>query len=407
MFKKIINFTPLEKTGESKKTKTSLEKQKIASKSGFLDSLTGFVKYHNAFSIALIFIFLAFTSAMAASEDVRDAILGEEIVEKIGVDNSFLLNADLASFDLAMEIVDVTEDAEPLDGEEIGGRNNFYIDYQYQTLGISDNAWQPVLHQKRLVVSKTDLAGRDLGLYVIEELGEVIDSELVYLGQVQKNEKEIKGPTFVTEETKYEGLKKMVFNTKTKELPGYQPVVKPIVSDEIVTTPPNGSMQNAGLAGSGFDDFTGTIEELDGNGYPVDSTYYVWLMKNCLEIDSYWYDDICNSEKEVVVVDSSETGDETDEPDEEGEIAETGTNEAPPTSDIPTCDVDNLNLCTTQEMCTGINSFWYDEVCNLADKAVVEEPTDTDVPDPEAEENTTNTSAPEVLSPAAEETTEI
>ncbi|MFZ2969756.1 MAG: hypothetical protein WA063_01260 [Minisyncoccia bacterium] len=190
MLQKILNFTLLEKTGEGKKTETLLEKRKIARKSGFLDSLTGFVKYHNAVSIGISLILVLSFSAMA-SEDVRDTILGEKIITEQGIDNSVLLAADLANFDLAMKITAVSQDPEPTvlaNGENAPGDQNYYITYTFKTLGLEDNRWREIAREKILTVSKAALGSEDLGIYATEEISEVADNKLAYLKEVQTAE---------------------------------------------------------------------------------------------------------------------------------------------------------------------------------------------------------------------------
>ena len=189
-----------------------------------LKKIIHFIKYHNAFTIGLILVFVA-SGVIFASDTVREATIGKAVVEKAGIDNTALLAADLDNFDFWVTITGVTED-----------EKNYYVGYTYKTLGIRDNVWQPVSRQETLEVSKSALAGRDLGLYVTEELGEVVDSELAYLKEVQQKQQEI-GVMLVQETTKYTGLIGLVLNAKTRELPGYEPVVKPpelpvIVYDE-------------------------------------------------------------------------------------------------------------------------------------------------------------------------------
>ncbi|NCO25225.1 hypothetical protein GW901_01695, partial [Candidatus Parcubacteria bacterium] len=60
----------------------------------------------------------------------------------------------------------------------------------YQTLAIKDNIWQPVVREQTLTVSKAALGGKDLGLYVQEELSEVANYELSYLKEIQTIERE-------------------------------------------------------------------------------------------------------------------------------------------------------------------------------------------------------------------------
>ena len=46
--------------------------------------------------------------------------------------------------------------------------------------------WQIVTKEKRISVAKEVLGDRDLGDYLSEELGEVIDNEIVFLKEVQE-----------------------------------------------------------------------------------------------------------------------------------------------------------------------------------------------------------------------------
>ena len=191
-----------------------------------LKKIINFIKYSNIFTIFALVAFVAITSAVASNEDVIKKVLGGEIIETQGVDNTLLLATDLDNFDLEMKITNVTEDIElvenveltedPEDVEDVedsesfedsesNQTGNYYVDYEYKTLGIQDNVWQEILRQKQMVISKVSLEGRDLGLHIMEELGEVIDYQLAYLKEVQENE-EAKGDTPVLEKTIYTGL---------------------------------------------------------------------------------------------------------------------------------------------------------------------------------------------------------
>jgi len=177
--------------------------------------IINFIKYHNAMAIAVSLIFVLSFSAMA-SETVRDTVIGEKIETVQGIDNSQLLASDLDNLNLKLTIINVVQD-----------NQNYYVDYQFKTLAIKDNVWQSVLKNKRLTVSKAFLAESDLGLYVQEELGEVIDYELSYLKEVQTIQKR-KGKTEIVKTTEYTGLIGLALNVKNKIFPGYEPVVKPL-----------------------------------------------------------------------------------------------------------------------------------------------------------------------------------
>lgn len=184
-----------------------------------------FIKYHNAFTIGLALLFV-FSGVIFASEDAREAALGKKVVTQGGIDNSWILAADLDNFDFQMTVQGVKEDVK-----------NYYVDYSYRTLGIQGNAWREVLEEDTLSVSKEAIGGRDLGLYVQEELGEIIDSQLAYLQEVRELES-AKGQTFVRETTEYTGLIGLVLNPQTKTLSGYEPVVRPADTGQIVGQEP-------------------------------------------------------------------------------------------------------------------------------------------------------------------------
>ena len=289
-----------------------------------LKKIINFIKYSNVFTIAAIVVFVVIATAVASNDDIKNRVLGEKIVTESGIDNSALLAADLENFDLEMKILDVKED-----------EDNYYLVYQFQTLGIRENIWQTVLRQKELEISKKALAGQDLGLYAAEELGEVIDYELAYLKEVQENENK-KGDNRIVQETKYEGLLGLIISTKTKELPPeYELVVKPPVIEEIPPAPfdkggDDGSTQENGTNG-GDDQNSGEID------IPYDNSYYQKLKELCEENDLFWYDNVCNDEEEAVLI----------------------------------CDSDNLNLCDTRELCEGVNSYWYNDICNVEAKTIL------------------------------------
>ncbi|MCK5475626.1 MAG: hypothetical protein KAI71_03540 [Candidatus Pacebacteria bacterium] len=322
-----------------------------------------FIKYNLLIVVVGIVAFVAVASAVASNENIKKNVIGEEIVKKSGVDNSLLLVIDLENFDLEMEITNALEDEE-----------NFYIDYQYKMLAIKDNAWQEVLYKKQLIVSKASLDGRDLGLYAMEELGEIIDYQLAFLKEVQEKEIE-KGVTVVLETTEYTGLIGLVFDTKTKELPGYEPVVKPPVIEEIDDRSPDESQGDDGSATEPKND-----DPID------DSAYYQKLKELCEENNLFWYDNVCHDEPKILVCDSDHldlcnTKDLCDGIGlywyddvcnaEEKESAEEPIEE--PADEEPICDLENLSLCNTQDSCLGADLHWYDEVCNVEEEVVQEE----------------------------------
>ncbi|MEA3279829.1 MAG: MopE-related protein, partial [Thermodesulfobacteriota bacterium] len=177
-----------------------------------------FIKYHNAFTIAVVLVFV-FSASVFASPAIREVAFGKTMVEQNGIDNSALLSVDLDNFNFGIRIDNVSKDEE-----------NYYVSYTYESLGIKDNVWQKIRRAETMTIPKSVLGSKDLGLYITEELGETVDSELAYLKEVQEKQKQ-RGQTFVQETTKYTGMIGLILDSSTKVLSGYEPVVKPVKRD--------------------------------------------------------------------------------------------------------------------------------------------------------------------------------
>lgn len=199
-----------------------------------------FIKYHNAFAIIFMLVFVGFSISLAASPDFRENFVSSQETIR-SVNNGKIISAGLDNLNFKLQIKSVTED-----------EMNYYIVYTYQTLVIKDYIWQEVEKETTLTVNKKALGGRDLGLYVAEELGEVIEYELSYLKEVQQIEKQ-KGLTQKVVATQYAGLIGQFLEPKEKVFPGYEPVVQEVVqkkepvlseiAEETLPTPTPASVQ--------------------------------------------------------------------------------------------------------------------------------------------------------------------
>lgn len=183
-----------------------------------MNSFIKFIKYHNAVPITLGVLFLGAGSAFAMSPEIRDAV-GDAFYDAqttvVTVDNTYIANKNLDSYTPTVQIVNVTEDDD-----------YYYVEYVLYTINIRDHTWQDVAESKTMSVSKADLGEyRDLGLYVTEQLGQVIDRELAYLKEVQGIER--RSVTQKTVATAYSGLVGAMLSDKTETVPGYVPVVTP------------------------------------------------------------------------------------------------------------------------------------------------------------------------------------
>ncbi len=171
-----------------------------------------FLTYNNAVPVALSAMLLSAGAAFAASEDVQQAVYNSES-QIVAVDNTYLTNKDLDAFTPRAEITAVTEDAD-----------NYYVSYTLSTIDVVDAVWQDVVLSRQIEVSKAALGEYvDLGVYVTEQLKQVVARQVEYLKEVQSIEqKQVSQKTIATT---YGGLVGKFLDDSTETLPGYVPVV--------------------------------------------------------------------------------------------------------------------------------------------------------------------------------------
>ncbi len=168
--------------------------------------------------------------------------IGEEKIEKVRainpikttktkkeVDTTLILSVDLDKYDTKLQISEIKEDDE-----------NFYVAYQYLTLAVENRIWKEVIKEKNISITKKILKGKDLGLYLSEELSEVIDTEIIYLKEVQEILKlkkvKIKNSELDQIETRttvsdYDTLIGKVLDIESSDFENYEPTVQ----EEIIT----------------------------------------------------------------------------------------------------------------------------------------------------------------------------
>lgn len=188
-----------------------------------LKKVLHFVKYNNAFPIALSLILLGTSVSFAASEDLRETIVDSQDVVR-SVDNNFIISVDLDNFDFDLQITDVVEDD-----------NGYNVSYSYQTIAIEDYTWKVVRINKTLGISRVALESsylKDLGLYVAKNLGDNLNSELVYLKRVKELET-AKGSSNKIVTTEYSGLIGKHLDHKEKVFEGYYATIEPVSKEEI------------------------------------------------------------------------------------------------------------------------------------------------------------------------------
>ena len=181
-----------------------------------MQKVLNFIKYNNAFTIIFVICFFSFGISFAESQEVRDSIYSSKETV-VSIDNSLVVLADLDNFNFNLRINSVSDD-----------EKNYYATYSYQTLMIEDSIWQNRQIEKTLTVSKEALGGKDLGLYLAQELGDNISYELSYLKRVKALEKE-KGQSQKVVTVEYSGLVGKLLDPKEKVIEGYNPVIPEVI----------------------------------------------------------------------------------------------------------------------------------------------------------------------------------
>ena len=168
------------------------------------------------------------TTVLSQVEDLQRSINPIKSTKKVKeVDVSLILSIDFDKFNTNLQITDITDDDD-----------SYYSKYQFNSLAIRDKVWQEVTKEKSISVTKARLDERDLGDYLSEELGEVVDNEIIFLKEVQKIQiaKKAKADALAVEIknklTEYETLVGKVLDVENEEFGDYIPIKK---SKEVAT----------------------------------------------------------------------------------------------------------------------------------------------------------------------------
>lgn len=187
-------------------------------------SIRRFFLYNNAVPIALGVLFLSSGIVFAANEEARqfvsDSVYQAE-QRVVSVDNSYIANKNLDLYSPKVSINSVTED-----------EDSYYISYTFTTIALDNYVWQDVAQQRTMQVAKTALGDyTDLGVYVTEQLKQVVARELQHLHEVQAIER--KQVTSKVVATAYSGLVGQFIDDSTEQLPGYVPQVYAPQTEEV------------------------------------------------------------------------------------------------------------------------------------------------------------------------------
>ncbi len=171
-----------------------------------------FLTYNNAVPLTVTVILVGATTTYAVN---NPELIYEENTEIVSIDNTYIASVDLDTFTPYVDILEVTEDEE-----------FYYVIYQKSTIELVDAVWQDVDVEYTMRVRKTRLGQYgDLGVYVTEQLKQVIATELERLRGTQVFER--RNVTRKQRVTTYRGLIGARLNASTETIPGYTPRVRP------------------------------------------------------------------------------------------------------------------------------------------------------------------------------------
>lgn len=178
-----------------------------------------FIQYHNAVPVALSVLLLGAGGVFAATNPQAVYSSSQSIVS---VDNSYLVQKDLATYSPSIQIESVNEDA-----------GTYYVAYRLTTIDIDDFVWKDMMRTEVLKVSKEELGQyRDLGIYVTDIMKNIVARELQRLRETQESERSHVSQKVVA--TEYSGLIGKFLDTKTEQIPGYSPVVQPETAQQFI-----------------------------------------------------------------------------------------------------------------------------------------------------------------------------
>lgn len=183
-----------------------------------------FIRYDNTAPLFLMFVFIGSSSAFALTNETVQNALVSTTQTVLSVDNTYIANTDLTNYSPKVTISGVQEDSDA-----------YIVTYNFQTIELINAVWQPTTISRELKVDKKVLGQyKDLGLFVTEELKQVIDAEKQRLLATQEIEKKNISQKVVA--TEYSGLIGKLMDENTEVLPGYVPVVNEIQTSEITPT---------------------------------------------------------------------------------------------------------------------------------------------------------------------------
>lgn len=177
-----------------------------------MKKLAHFITYNNLVPITISMVLLGTTATYAYN---NSEIVYDRSERVVTIDNTYIAGIDFDAFSPSVQILSVAEDDD-----------TYYVAYRLTTIALVDSVWQNVTSNEELVIPKVNLGTyRDLGLYVTQELRELVLSEEKRLRETQVFEKRnVTRKQLVVE---YSGLIGGRLSPEMQTIAGYDPQVTP------------------------------------------------------------------------------------------------------------------------------------------------------------------------------------
>lgn len=177
-----------------------------------MQRLAHFTLYNNLVPITISVILLGSSATYAYN---NPETLYERTETVVSIDNTYLASLDFDRFSPSVEILTVEEDAE-----------YYYVTYRFNTVALVDAVWQNVTSREELRIPRANVGpSRDLGLYITEELRELVLAEEKRLRETQAYERQQVTRKQVAVE--YSGIIGGRLSPEVQTIEGYDPQVTP------------------------------------------------------------------------------------------------------------------------------------------------------------------------------------
>lgn len=215
-----------------------------------MTKIINFLKYNNAAVLMLLALMLVAGSVLAAPAG-REA-LGRQTEEIKGIDNTLLISTNLNEYAIRYKIEKIEEDDD-----------FYYITYTHNNIALEKDVWSEGTAEKTRKIRKKGIVGKDIGLYMAEQLNQ--EREALRLDLINEQRKALKeGPQKRIKVVSYSGLIGKMLDKVGETFEGYEPVKrtelnspKILVKEEILNGEADDKIEEV------YRDYVGTHSQID------------------------------------------------------------------------------------------------------------------------------------------------